>query len=55
VAGRDYVMPDDLKQVALPTLSHRLVLANQQESTGRAREEAERVVADILYRMPIPG
>jgi MoxR-like ATPase len=55
VAGRDYVLPDDLKQVAQPALSHRLVLANQQESTGRAREEAERVVADILYRMPIPG
>lgn len=55
VSGRDYVLPDDLKHVALPTLSHRLVLANQLESTGRAREEAERVVADILNRMPIPG
>jgi MoxR-like ATPase len=55
VAGRDYVLPDDLKHVALPTLSHRLVLANQLDSTGRAREEAERVVADILNRMPIPG
>ena len=55
VAGRAYVLPDDLKQVALPTLAHRLVLANQLESTGRAREETERVVADILNRMPIPG
>jgi MoxR-like ATPase len=55
VAGRDYVLPDDLKQVALPTLAHRLVLANQFDSTGRVREEAERVMTDILTRLPIPG
>jgi MoxR-like ATPase len=55
VAGRDYVLPDDLKQLALPTLAHRLVLANQLDSTGRVREEAERVVTDVLNRLPIPG
>jgi len=31
------------------------VLANQLDSTGRAREEAERVVTDVLNRLPIPG
>jgi len=55
VSGRDYVLPDDLKQLALPALAHRLVLANQLDSTGRAREEAERVVTDVLNRLPIPG
>jgi len=55
VAGRDYVLPDDLKQLALPALAHRLVLANQLDSTGRVREEAERVVADVLNRLPVPG
>lgn len=55
VAGRDYVLPDDLKQLALPTLAHRLVLTNQLDSTGRVREEAERVVMDVLNRLPIPG
>jgi MoxR-like ATPase len=55
VAGRDYVLPDDLKRMALPTLAHRLVLANQLDSTGRMREEAERVVLDIFNRLPIPG
>jgi len=55
MAGRDYVLPDDLKQLALPALAHRLVLANQLDSTGRVREEAERVVTDILNRLPIPG
>jgi MoxR-like ATPase len=55
VAGRSYVLPDDLKGLALPALAHRLVLANQLDSTGRSREEAERVVIDILGRVPIPG
>jgi MoxR-like ATPase len=55
VSGRDYVLPDDLKQLALPALAHRLVLANQLDSTGRVREEAERVVTDVLSRLPIPG
>jgi MoxR-like ATPase len=54
-AGRSYVLPDDLKNLALPTLAHRLVLANQLDSTGRAREEAERIVTDILGRVPVPG
>jgi MoxR-like ATPase len=54
-AGRSYVLPDDLKSLALPALAHRLVLANQLDSTGRAREEAERVVSDIIGRMPVPG
>ena len=54
-ASRDYVLPDDLKALALPALAHRLVLANQLDSTGRAREEAERVVSDIIGRVPVPG
>jgi MoxR-like ATPase len=55
VAGRGYVLPDDLKSLALPALAHRLVLTSQLDSTGRAREEAERIITDILARVPIPG
>ena len=47
-AGRSYVLPDDLKALALPALAHRLVLANQLDSTGRARDEAERIVTEVL-------
>jgi MoxR-like ATPase len=54
-AGRSYVLPDDLKALALPALAHRLVLANQLDSTGRVREEAERVISDVLGRVPIPA
>jgi MoxR-like ATPase len=54
VAGRSFVLPDDLKGLALPALAHRLVLSNQLESTSRAREEAERIINDILARLPVP-
>ena len=54
-SGRGYVLPDDLKNLALPALAHRLVLANQLDSTGRAREEAERIVTDVIGRVPVPG
>src|SRR5262245_55434896 len=54
VAGRDYVTPDDLKELAQAALAHRIVLASTQDSLGRAREEAERVIADILDRIPVP-
>jgi MoxR-like ATPase len=53
--GRDFILPDDLKAVALPALAHRLVLAHQIDSTGRVREEAERVLTEILGRIPVPG
>ena len=53
--GRDFVLPDDLKSLALPALAHRLVLTTQVDSTGRAREEAERVLTEILGRVPVPG
>lgn len=53
--GRDFVLPDDLKSLALPALAHRLTLTNQIESTGRSREEAERVISEILGRIPVPG
>ena len=55
VAGRNFVLPDDLKTLAMPALAHRLVLTSQLDSTGRAREEAERIIGDILERVPVPG
>ena len=53
--GRDYVLPDDLKGLALPVLAHRVVAASPAEAVGRARQDVERVLTDILERMPAPG
>jgi MoxR-like ATPase len=54
VDGRDFCVPDDLKRLALPALAHRVVLASSHESLSRTRDEAERVIAEILERVPIP-
>jgi MoxR-like ATPase len=55
VSGRDYCTPDDFKDLALPALAHRVVVTGGTgESLGRAREEAERVLAELLERVPVP-
>jgi MoxR-like ATPase len=52
--GRDFVIPDDLKSLAVPGLSHRLVLAQNHDSLGRARIDAERTIAEIVNRVAVP-
>jgi MoxR-like ATPase len=54
VSGRNYCVPDDFKTLALPALAHRVMLAAAQESLGRAREESERTITEILSRIPVP-
>ena len=53
-AGRDFVVPDDLKGLALPCLAHRLVLASAHDSLGRARAEGERAITEIIGRVAVP-
>ena len=52
--GRDFVVPDDLKALAVPCLAHRLVLAQSHDSLGRARIDAERTIAEIINRVAVP-
>ncbi|MBC7220033.1 AAA family ATPase [Candidatus Bipolaricaulota bacterium] len=51
LAGRDYVLPDDVKAVAVPALAHRLILSPELW-TRDAR--AEDVVAEIVRTTPVP-
>jgi MoxR-like ATPase len=51
--GRDYVVPDDVKRLALPVLSHRLVTRAYRQQ-GR-EDEAEKIVAEILDRTAVPA
>ena len=53
--GRDYVLPDDLKSLAMSVLAHRIVPASPVEALARARSDVERVLADIIDRLPAPG
>ena len=51
IAGRDYVLPDDVKAVAVPALAHRLVL---RPELWVQKITAEDVVRDVLQRVPAP-
>jgi MoxR-like ATPase len=49
--GRDFLIPDDVKQAAVPVLRHRLVLRPEAELEGF---DTDRVVADILAATTLP-
>jgi MoxR-like ATPase len=44
--GRDYVIPDDVKALALPALRHRVILSAAAEIEGRRADEAVRRLID---------
>ncbi len=50
VRGRNYVTPDDLKELAIPVLAHRLIL----RSSSAARTTSDDVIAEILDSIPVP-
>jgi MoxR-like ATPase len=49
--GRDYVVPDDVKALALPALRHRVVLSPAAEIDGR---RADDIIAAIVERVAAP-
>ena len=51
VAGRDYVVPDDVKELVTPVLAHRLITAPEAQMIGRTAAD---VLADIVEYVPIP-
>jgi MoxR-like ATPase len=51
IHGRDYVIPDDVKRLAKPTLVHRLVLGTDLELSD---VETETVIEDLLEQVPPP-
>ena len=53
-AGRDFAIPDDIKLLAVPALAHRLALSQTHDSLSRMRIDAERVVTEIIGRIPVP-
>jgi MoxR-like ATPase len=52
VAGRDFVLPDDVKAVAVPALAHRLSL---RPETWVQRITPETVVGELLDTVPTPA
>jgi MoxR-like ATPase len=54
VDGREFLVPDDVRRLVVPTLAHRLLPAGASAATGEAYEEAVSIVDDILARIPMP-
>ncbi|MFL5797995.1 MAG: AAA family ATPase [Actinomycetota bacterium] len=51
LAGREYVLPDDVKELAGPVLAHRLVLTTDSRIRGRTAED---VLEEVLERISVP-
>ena len=50
--GRDHVLPDDIKALAVAVLGHRIIVS----PAARLRElSADRIVQEVLYSAPVPG
>ncbi|MBW8481010.1 AAA family ATPase [Actinomadura parmotrematis] len=52
LGGRDYVRPDDLKELAVPVLAHRLLPTAEAQVE---RRRPEQVVTELVNRLPLPS
>jgi MoxR-like ATPase len=52
LAGRDFILPDDVKEMAEATLAHRIIVG----PAARIKDVTSAgIVADVLRRIPVPG
>jgi MoxR-like ATPase len=52
IQGRDFVLPDDVKTLAVPTLGHRVILG----PAARLRDiNTSQILQEIMAHLPVPG
>ena len=51
LAGRAYVTPEDVKEMALDVLRHRVVITYEAEAEDRTSES---IVTEIINHVPLP-
>jgi MoxR-like ATPase len=49
--GREYVLPDDIKALTVPVLTHRLILKEEERLRG---ETPEHCLEEIIHQIPVP-
>ena len=54
VDGRNFCVPDDIKRLAPLVFSHRVIINARPDHLGRRAGEAERILEDLVGRMPVP-
>ncbi len=52
VGNRDYVVPDDVKRLAVPVLSHRVIAKGYLQGTHR--QALEELIARLVEEIPVP-
>ncbi len=52
IRGRDYVLPDDIKPLAVPMLSHRIIVSAAARMRGVSGKDA---ISAIVEQVPVPG
>ncbi len=50
IQGRDYVLPDDIKELAIPALSHRLMISVEARIK---REKSSDILQELLEEIPV--
>ncbi len=51
IRGRDYVIPDDVKSLAVPALAHRFIVKTDARMKGQSQED---ILNEILATVPVP-
>jgi MoxR-like ATPase len=51
IRGRDFVLPDDIKELARPVLLHRIILLHEERTRGVS---ARNVLDEVLAEVPVP-
>ena len=51
IGGRNFVMPDEVKRMAVPVLAHRIILGTQTRLRGR---DNEAILREVLEGVPVP-
>jgi MoxR-like ATPase len=55
LAGRDFCLADDVREMFVPACGHRVLLKGQALDGSGTREEARAILTEVLARTPVPG
>ena len=51
IRGRDFIIPDDVKEIVYPALRHRIILTPEKEMEGKTPDD---IIQTILNRVEVP-
>ncbi|CAN5175566.1 MoxR family ATPase [soil metagenome] len=54
ISGRDFVLPDDVRELVVPVLAHRLIVARHAREAHGTRDAAGSLLEAILTRLAAP-